>query len=393
MKIKPKGRKIYRRKDRFEHIKQVKHSVGSVILTFVLAGAIGFVGYSIGSPVLAFLQERDFLAPPSPYHSAEITETTEIPETTEITETTENTESETESETETQSMIETEPEPEIGFVQKVPDLQGYVLDTSALITESTLEQALEEIPEAISHVIIPIKTTGGQIYYATKIQEAVISNAVQAVLPLDQIYQKVKDKGYEPVALVNTLEDDLYAKNYPACSYHKMDTGEIWEDQSSPESRFWMSPENSLTQSYLAAMAEEVETAGFQILICDGLKFPNFPRSELENLEPVCSDPERWKALQDVLTAMRADATELAFFVKINGSDVLFGELESLQAAEALPADCLLVTINEEIRKHSDQLETVSELSNTVPVMLEWNGKEIPKSLKLKSYVLDPEQE
>lgn len=391
MKIKPKGRKIYRRKDRFEHMKQVRHSLGSIILTFVLAGAVGFVGYSIGSPVLAFLQERNFLAPPSSYHLSEITETAEITEITEIPETTETTEPETESETETQPP--TEPEAEIRFLQKVPDLQGYILDTSALITESALEQALEEIPGSISHVIIPLKTAGGQIYYATKIQEAINSNAVQAVLPLDQIYEKVRNKGYEPVALVNTLEDDLYAKNYPACSYHRLDTGEVWEDQSFTESRLWMSPESSLTKSYLAAIAEEAETAGFRILICDGLEFPNFPRSELENLESVCSNPERWKTLQDVLTAMRADATELAFFIRVRGNDALLGELEALRAAEALPADCLLVTINEEIRKDSDQLETISELSDTLPVMLEWNGKEIPKSLKLKSYVLDPEQE
>ncbi|MDE6729265.1 MAG: hypothetical protein K2J71_00615 [Oscillospiraceae bacterium] len=138
-------------------------------------------------------------------------------------------------------------------------------------------------------------------------------------------------------------------------------------------------------------MAEEIENAGFQILICDGLEFPNFPRSELENLESVCSDPERWKVLRDLLLAMRKDATELAIFIRMNGNDVLNGSPETLQAAEELPADCLLVTIDETIRKNREQLESIMELSDAVPVMLEWQREEIPKSLKITSYVLDPE--
>ncbi|MDE5885489.1 MAG: hypothetical protein K2H29_10495 [Oscillospiraceae bacterium] len=408
MKIKPKGRKIYRRQDRFEHLKHVRHSVGSVILTFVLAGIIGFVGYSAGAPILTFLQERNFLSPPglnslensensqNPENSEnsvsdEVPENSENPENSESTTETETvSESETISETEPTTEPDTKSAPEIGFLQKAPDIQGYTLNVSALMTESSLDQALEQLPGELSHVVVPLKIRGGQIYYGTNLQDAVTSNAVQAVLPLKQIYLKIKDKGYEPVALVNTLQDDIYAKNYPACSYHKTDTGEIWEDQSSEQASFWMSPESSITQNYLAAIAEEIEKAGFQILICDGLEFPNFPRSELENLDPVCSDPDRWKILRDLLLAMRKDATELAMFVRIDGNDVLSGGLESLQAAEELPADCLLVTIDEAIRKDREQLESVMELSDAVPVMLEWRGEEIPKNLKITSYVLDP---
>ncbi|MDE6729264.1 MAG: hypothetical protein K2J71_00610 [Oscillospiraceae bacterium] len=228
MKLKPKGRKIYRRQDRFEHLKHVRQSVGSVILTCVLTAIIGFVGYSAGAPILAFLQERNFLAPPGSYYfensenSQNSKNPDEIPENSEFT-------TETEMETvpevlESETILETEPEtepatkssPEIGFSQKAPDMQGYTLDVSALMTESSLDQALEQLPGGLSHVVVPLKIRGGQIYYGTNLQDAVTSNAVQAVLPLKQIYEKIKNKGYEPIASINTLQDDIYAKNYPA---------------------------------------------------------------------------------------------------------------------------------------------------------------------------------
>ncbi|MDE6005153.1 MAG: hypothetical protein K2G88_07175 [Oscillospiraceae bacterium] len=384
MKFKPKGRKIYRRKDRFEHLKHVRHNTFSVILTFLLAGAIGFVGYSAGAPIVAFLQEKNFFITESDNNNnSEPTETTEPEENIEITETTEMIET-------TEEVTEPTTEERLGFVQKAPDMQGYELDVSALITETALEQALEELPEGLSHVLVPLKINGGDIYYATAVKDAIKSNAVQAVLSLDKIYEMISAKGYEPVAVINTLQDDNYAKNYSASSYHNINTGEIWEDKSTVETRLWLSPENSLTQDYLSAIAEEIEQANFKILVCEGLSFPNFPRSELDNLEPVCGNTERYQALTELLVSMRASAPETAIFVRINGDDALFGDLETMYAAEYLPADCLLVTMHTGNKKDVEKLKS---LSTTVPIIIEWQGEEAPQSPKLESYILNPENE
>ncbi|MBD5143486.1 MAG: hypothetical protein HDT22_07755 [Ruminococcus sp.] len=384
MKIKPKGRKIYRRKDRFEHAKHVRHNTASVIMTFLLAGAIGFVGYSVGAPILAFLQEKNFFVTESENNNnPEITDTTESEENTEITETTEIIET-------TEEITEPTTEEQLGFIQKAPDMQGYELDISALMTETALEQALEELPEGLSHVLVPLKINGGGVYYATSVQDAVKSSAVQAVLSLDKIYEMITAKGYEPVAVINALQDDNYAKNYSASSYLKKDTGELWEDKSAAETRLWLSPESSLTQDYLSAFAEEIEQANFKILVCEGLSFPNFPRSDLDNLEAVCGDTDRYQALTDLLVAMRTNAPEISIFIRIDGDNALFGDLETMYAAEYLPADCLLVTMNAENR---NDVETLKSLSTTVPIIIEWQGEEAPKTPKLESYVLNPESE
>ncbi len=381
MKIKPKGRKIYRRKDRIAYHKKIRHDTGSAVVTLLIAGVLVFVGYSAGKPVMDFLQERDFLSPPQ--HPADTVSAEEALSESEpvLSETGEPEEPDTVPETETEPETE-----EIGFLQKAPSMQGYVLEETALLTESSFQNALETLPEGISHLLIPLKVQGGQIYYATSVQDAARSNAVQAFLPLSDIYQAVSAKGIEPVALINTLEDSLFPKSFPDASYLVQETGTPWTDQSSAEPKLWLSPFSVLTQDYLAALAEELETAGFRIIVCDGLEYPNFPRSDLPLLDSRCSEANREQYLTALLTAMRAKAPESSFFVRISGSEALKGNTETLSAAEAFPADCLLVTVSPEEQNQAAQLK---EISNSVPVILEWQDSEIPKNMK--SYFLNPE--
>lgn len=67
MRVKPKGRKIYRRKDRIAYHKKIRHDARSAVITILIAIVLGFIGYSFGKPVLQFLQEQNFLSPPLSY--------------------------------------------------------------------------------------------------------------------------------------------------------------------------------------------------------------------------------------------------------------------------------------------------------------------------------------
>jgi len=375
MRIKPKGRKIYRRKDKIAYHKKIRHDTGSAVMTLVIAAVIGFVGYSAGAPVMNFLQERNFLSPPDQNYAVTAEET--------VVNNTENQEEIPETET------ESETEEKIGFIQKAPSIQGYQLDQSALMTESALLNALENLPEGISHLFVPLKAEGGEIYYATSVKDAVRSNAVQAVIPLSVIYQNISAKGIEPVAVINTLKDSVFPKTAPEASYLYTETGEFWKDRSSVQEKIWLAPFSTLTQDYLSDLCEEIETAGFRIIVCDGLEYPAFPRTELDSLAPECAETDRYRYLTDLLTAMRAKAAESSFFVRINGSSTLDGDTETLMAAEALPADCLLVTVSPE---NQENIQKLKEISSSVPVIPEWQGDEIPKELKLKTYVLNPEK-
>ncbi len=387
MKIKPKGTKIYRRKDRIAYHKKIRQDTGSAVVTLLIAGVLGFVGYSAGKPVIAFLQERNFLAPPSAYHqktlsAEEVTETSAVPE--------ENFEPESlPTETETIPPTEIETEENLGFVQKAPSIQGYLLNESSLMTEAAFHEALEQLPDGISHLLIPLKTKGGNIWYATSVKDAARSNAVQAFLPLTQIFQEVSAKGIEPVAMLNTLEDSVFPKNSPEASYLIQNSGEVWTDKSTADPVLWLSPFSSLTQDYLSAFAEEIETAGFRTIVCDGLAFPNFPRTDLPSLDPKCSESDRYQYLTELLTAMREKAPESVFFVRVDGNSVRNGDTEAVSAAESFPADCLLVSGSPDTQ---EELQNLKEISGSVPVILEYPGDTVPENLKLKSYVLHPQE-
>ncbi|MBR1528246.1 MAG: hypothetical protein IJ642_02950 [Oscillospiraceae bacterium] len=388
MRIKPKGRKIYRRKDRIAYHKKIRHDTGSAVMTLVVAAVLGFVGYSAGAPVMNFLQERNFLSPPEQGNTVTAEESADYyPDSTEKTELSESENDENYEE----DTPETEPETEeqIGFIQKAPSVQGYQLEQSALMTESALLSALENLPEGISHLLVPLKAEGGEIYYATSVRDAVRSNAVQAVIPLSVIYQNISAKGIEPVAVINTLQDSVFPKTAPEASYLYPETGEFWTDKSSAQEKIWLAPFSTLTQEYLSALCEEIETAGFRTIVCEGLEYPAFPRTELASLAPECGEADRWQYLTELLTAMRASAAESSFFVRLDGSRILSGDTETLQAAESFPADCLLVTVSPE---NQQEIENLKNISSSVPVIPEWQGEEIPKELKLKTYVLNPEK-
>ena len=111
-------------------------------------------------------------------------------------------------------------------------------------------------------------------------------------------------------------------------------------------------------------------------------------RSDLPLLAPECSEENRYQHLTELLTEMRRKAPEIAFLIRTDGENALSGELETVYAAEELPADCLLFTLRKENRNHD---EALTELSEVVPVMIEWQSEEVPKGSKIKSYVLNPE--
>ena len=65
MKFKPKGRKIYRKKSKFERIQAFKSNTSAVLGTLLAACVLIFVGYSAGGPLIRFLQESQILAVPN----------------------------------------------------------------------------------------------------------------------------------------------------------------------------------------------------------------------------------------------------------------------------------------------------------------------------------------
>ncbi|MBQ8927824.1 MAG: hypothetical protein IJ055_06080 [Oscillospiraceae bacterium] len=372
MKLKPKGRRIYREKSRFERLRTFRRNTGAVITTLLLVGVVGFVGYSAGGPVLRFLQERQLLAAPE---EAQPAETTPLPEETQAVDETPDAE----------AVPETEPPTEAPVSRGI---NGTLLSTSDLTSETALLEALGALPADTTHVLIPLKARGGGLYYATSLPDAGRSGAVQAALPLSSIYASVQAKGYTPVAVINALEDHYYPQSNADTAYHLSGSGDRWLDASPDDGGVpWMSPFSDMTLEYLSSITAEIGEAGFKTIVCEGLVFPPFKSSDAAMLDARCTALDRYTALMDVAGAMQEAAPDAAFWIGIDGAEALDGRSDALSAVEGMETlDLLLVTADPSM---GAQAQILTGLTDKAPCLIEWLGA-VPASADAGDCILAP---
>lgn len=381
MKLKPKGRKIYRQKSRFERLRAFRSNTGAIVSLLLFIGILGFIGYSAGGPVLRFLQQRNIL--PVPGQETAATEPpTEIilpPEETTLSLAADESSLVMEDVLDTEEPATTEPLPAVA--PEAPEFRGYTLSISALSGEAALEAALGMVPEDATHILIPLKTSGGSLYYATVLEDAGKNGAVKAAMPLERIYEMTAASGAEPVAVVNTLEDHVYPANFGLAAYRIAGSETVWASEE--DGKPWLSPFSDLTLEYMSKLAGEIAQAGFTSILCEGLRFPVFSEADLEKLDPRCSSADRYMALVKVVKTMQDAAPETAFYVRVDGMEVLRNQSDTLIASEKLELEALLVTINAATESNSDLLRAMSLVH---PSILEWNGVSMPADEK--SFVL-----
>ncbi len=372
-KFKPKGRKIYRQKKPFERFRVFWDNTTAVVSTFLLIAVLCFVGYSAGAPILHFLQEKEIIKTPENTADVQVTsEQDSMPDTPDEPNGDHTTDVHAE-------VIDTEPPTEVPTEppMEIPEIRGWLLEASDLATEQALQEALAIVPESTTHVMLPLKVSGGGIYYATNSGSP---NAVKAAVPLNTIYQTVADMGFEPVAVFNLLEDSVYSAKNPDSGY-LLDDGTFWKDAFGNS---YLSPFSTLTVNYLSGLAAEAEQSGFTQMICEGLVFPQFQERDLSHLDARCSASDRYTALVDVVQSMQKSAPDIDFYVQISSEAILNNQTATLSAADHLDLEAIFVTVNAETVSEIDSLREISEEH---PCILEWHDVELPENEE--SYILD----
>lgn len=370
MKLKPKGRKIYRYKTRFERVKGFLRNSGAVTMTIAGIAVLVFVGYSAGGPIMKFLEEQEIITAP-----------TEPPVSLAESEPSETSAASVGQESE----AATEP---VQTPQNA-EIRGYYLDAYALSTEQSLRSALETVPSDITHIIVPLKTKGGNFYYATSLEDVAMSGAVIAALPLETIHSVITESGFIPAAVINTLEDHIYPNIYKEASYHIVGTEENWLD-AAPENdgRPWLSPFSSLTKDFLFNVTEEIADAGFSPIICEGIYFPQFSENDLALLDPRAGAVDRGTALAEVANAMQEAAGDAAFYVTIDGEALRSDGVDLMKSGKPLTADGYVVTVT------SETSEEIKALTADMPAVLRLDGSGSVQQVTVNgSYLLHPVQE
>ncbi|NLK71273.1 MAG: hypothetical protein GX286_07565 [Clostridiales bacterium] len=301
-----KGIKIYKSKPKRRGRSRSKfRRILSAVLTIVIAFGLGFLGYSVGEPILKYIKNKDKYSSGTSEFIPPIAETSESNNS-------ENSDMSDSSSDESKQSI----------VNKKGNFFGYVLSVDDLSSKSKLSNALLEIKSNTSatSVVVPLKSSGGYINYATGIEDAGTAGAVKSTLTLDEIISEVKANGLKPVAEISTLADNIYPKMYGDTAFRFENQDILWLDNSpSNGGKPWMSPFSAGTKSYLSRITAEISQAGFDEIICTDISFPYFRNSDLSYIGSIVKSETRYLALVEVANQIISTAQQ-------NNSNIIIEE-------------------------------------------------------------------
>jgi len=325
MKFRNKGRKIYKTKEKNYYGKSPADKLLSACLTLLLVGGIGIIGYSAAGPILNFTKKQTggaqddlpFIIDDSDFHGGSGKGAEELILPTDAISVSPTGDAE---------------EPEV----KAEQYSAVALTVNDIMTQESLRNALAGIPadQGITYVEIPLKISGGEIYYNSTNEEAWRSGAVKSTIMLPDIADAVKAAGFRPAAVISTYSDNIMPASYPLAGYVTRDGNDQWIDDSyEAGGKPWLSPYSQLADNYLGYLAGEAAEAGFDYIVCSDFTFPAFRETDLALLDERLSRKDRYTAMTSAANSLytKCLAEGCKMFVEVSASDLLTGKGEVLQ--------------------------------------------------------------
>lgn len=336
MKIKPKGRKIYKTKEKNYYGKSPLGKFLSGALTVLLIGGIGFIGYSAAEPIINYTKriDDDHIVP------------------------TDITEPFTETSTELTSVVTGLPaQPAVTKAPEPPaevrdDFTAAVLSENAMVSIEAISGAIASVPSgSVEYIEVPLKLRGGKLMYASQIPAASNSGAVQSQLTVQEIAQAIVSSGYKPAASISVFEDSILPATYPETGYITLDTGSQWHDNDvSIGGNPWITPYSDNAVEYLSAIADEITRAGFDRIVCYDLKYPDFRESDLLILDERLGRSDRCMGLTAAANLMytKALSNGASMMIEVSAADIMRGSADILQPM-LLSANSVVVNIDTDV--------------------------------------------
>lgn len=317
------GRKIYRTNSG-NRKKRAKKAFG-ILLILIVAAAFVFVGYSVAKTVVNYIKNNDAspddaTAPWTPPVLAE-----------------DNGDASSSDGGEQESgNNDGNTEPEKNYDVR---FSAYKLPVSALASADALSQALSTARESgYTAIIAVLKDKGGKIYYKTTSEMAKSDEAaVVGNMYAGEICAMIKTAGFTAIAQINLLEDNnRYGENRDG-SYHFSSDKSTWLDNSVANGgKPWLSPFDTVTQSYAAYISNEVSSSGFEYVVFDGITFPEFRNSDLNHIGDIVKSPDRYKALVNIanISAGAAEENKAQSIAMLSAKDIIAGKSEAFKPSE-----------------------------------------------------------
>lgn len=365
MKIKNKGRKIYKTKEKNYYGKSPVGKAFSVGLSILLIGGIGFIGYSVAEPIINYNKKKG-----DQDTSVSVQATTSAEENSLVS-----------------GMTTDTADPENPYIHQNINSETYTaaaLKESDLMNSDTLKLALDRLPtgQNIEYIEVPLKVSGGGVYYSSSVYYASSAQAFQNMLTLQEIATAIQNAGYKPAAIVSTFNDNLLPVIDRNAGYRTYNTDEQWiDDDYNAGGKPWTTPYSQTSLNYISDIVSEVSSSGFEKVVCSDFIFPNFRQSDLDMLDSELASGGRARAMTSAANLFNDKilSNGSAMFIEVSAAELIKGNNDILQPM-LLNVKTVVLNID------------IDELSNGVyskDTVYEFTGKASDKAVKAIDMVED----
>ena len=124
----------------------------------------------------------------------------------------------------------------------------------------------------VNAMVIDVKETDGNLYWATDLPAAVQAGAVMThpLLDLSELLPKLKERGIYTIARMVVMKDNTIGRTRPELAVTNSATGEPWTDY---RGGVWLDPYNPGVAEYIAALAGDLADKGFDEVQLDYVRF------------------------------------------------------------------------------------------------------------------------
>lgn len=331
-------RKIKKNKPMFKKRRSPARTALNVVLVAVLLLGIAFLGYSVGKPIMEFVQGREN-RPARTDTDADIEDPViNNPVTTPPTATEEVT---------TTPAPEPDPEPQPLLGNKLL----FVTIPASGTFDAYLDQRIEYASQNSYYgIVLELIADGGSIYYNTSNERAINAYAVNTasqsgLIDLTSAVQKITDAGLLPYARISMLTDHKLSLVDKSVCYLFEDSISSWYDNSAAAGgKPWMSAFSESAREYISSLVIEMSDAGFAGIIAGEIKFPPFRNSDLNYVGAIVKSPTRYTALTDFSNAVQdALGGAKSYAIEVNAKDMVAGTCEVLRDPSLLHCSTVYV--------------------------------------------------
>lgn len=282
----------------------------ALVITIIFAIILVFLGYCIGEPIYNYIKNPPETNP-NVWTPPIITDVT-TEETTSVSEMT-----------------------PVSF----KEWSAYTLRPADMLNEELFRSAVNSAKNSgYSSVVVPLKAKGGEVYYATKSNVALLNGEIiKSELEVGKICRDIKRSGLMPIASVSILYDNLSPVNERDVGFTIEESGVLWyDDYINVGGKPWISPFSPFSKKYLSQISEEIKSAGFDAALITDIAFPEFEETDFSEIGDIIRNEELRGTVLYETALLFSDCADFTMY-RSSASEIINNKDEFLDKTDYAP--------------------------------------------------------